>query len=565
MTPSLPLIRRRSPDIVAWALLALGVLAWAAYAHSEVSLLHYDARAHLVVARRVLDSRTPGLKQFGTHWLPLPHLLTFVPLSSDFLYRTGLASSLLSLFSWWGFLLCLRRLLRELRLPSGPPLALAALHPGLLYLAGTPMTEPLFFFLLTASALHLRRAAAGEGSPSEAARAGLWIGLGCLTRYEAWGAAAAGTLMLLLSRGDAPAREGNEAGPRPPVGRWRRTALFAIGPASAIAAFLLYSFWSTGTAAFLAGVDPHRFPLPASPARALVLTLLGLLLQFGWLGVTALGTGLGSLFAKPRHGLSAVAALTLAPLLWVAGSLAFGLGFRPRYLLGALPLLAIGWAATAARLPTRARAVITALLVVQGFVPLFPIPDALDAAARWVPGFGGSRAEHLARRLQRSCPSRLPAPRLRSLVFPWSDHAVLWEACATSLGSEVDRRVARVLLLHDDGRAILAPMAELAGWMHATGLPLERFIHEGNWPEYQQSLRAPGAHAGWIALRLGSELEQELSPRLERGGEFVRIVRAVDPSGYGLVLYWRSTTWQQATLGTPGSAPPPRTVSIPEL
>ncbi len=40
------------------------------------AMLNYgDAVAHLAIARRVIDSHYPGLKQLGSVWLPLPHLL----------------------------------------------------------------------------------------------------------------------------------------------------------------------------------------------------------------------------------------------------------------------------------------------------------------------------------------------------------------------------------------------------------------------------------------------------------------------------------------------------------
>ena len=39
------------------------------------TLYYGDAEAHLNLARRVVDSRTPGLSQIGPVWLPLPHLL----------------------------------------------------------------------------------------------------------------------------------------------------------------------------------------------------------------------------------------------------------------------------------------------------------------------------------------------------------------------------------------------------------------------------------------------------------------------------------------------------------
>ena len=72
------------------------------YARADLTLSHYDARAHLVVARRVVDSLTPGWRQLGGVWLPLPHLVNLVPVQWDWAYRTGatgVAGSILVL-SW---------------------------------------------------------------------------------------------------------------------------------------------------------------------------------------------------------------------------------------------------------------------------------------------------------------------------------------------------------------------------------------------------------------------------------------------------------------------------------
>ena len=59
------------------------------YARADLTLSHYDARAHLVVARRVVDSLTPGWRQLGGVWLPLPHLINLIPVQWDSSYRTG--------------------------------------------------------------------------------------------------------------------------------------------------------------------------------------------------------------------------------------------------------------------------------------------------------------------------------------------------------------------------------------------------------------------------------------------------------------------------------------------
>ena len=539
----------------------LGVLSFVLYVQADLNLLHYDSRAHLVVARRVLDSRTPGLKQFGTHWLPLPHLLNFLPARIDFLYRTGLAAGALSLLCWWGFLLRLNQFLPELGLPAQgvrAGLAVAGLHPGLLYLASTPMTETMFFFCLAGGAVHLVRSqppACRSSRLQELVKTGAWIGLGCLTRYEAWGTAAVVATLLLLIRPDPQDMSSSTLPARLWHTRLRPAAAFLIGPLVAIGGFLAYSAWSTGSLFFLRGLDPHRFPLPPSPARGLLLSLIGLVLQFGWIGLAALGAGTVALLMARNRRLWMGSALLAAPALFAVAALSYGLGFRPRYLLVALPLLVVGWAVIASRLRTPWRLALTSLIVLQGLVPLFPVSDAVASSNRWVSGFSSSRGERLARVLADSCPSRVLTPRPRALLFPWPDHAILLEACATNLGSGVDERVARALRLHDDGEPILAPMADLAGWMYATRLPLSRFIHEGNWPDYEEALREPRAHVGWVALRLGSPLEESLGPRLERAPEFTQVVRAVDSSGYGVTLYWRAGGPLQARLTLSGDFP----------
>jgi hypothetical protein len=63
-----------------WLLVLAGCaaasLVAAAWSWRHGALLNYgDAVAHLHIARRVIDSRRPGLSELGSVWLPLPHLL----------------------------------------------------------------------------------------------------------------------------------------------------------------------------------------------------------------------------------------------------------------------------------------------------------------------------------------------------------------------------------------------------------------------------------------------------------------------------------------------------------
>src|SRR6266511_3811142 len=74
----------------------LGLYAVAFYSASGLTLSHYDARGHLVVARRILDSITPGWQQIGAVWLPLPHLLNAIPVTVDSFYRTGVSAVAIS-------------------------------------------------------------------------------------------------------------------------------------------------------------------------------------------------------------------------------------------------------------------------------------------------------------------------------------------------------------------------------------------------------------------------------------------------------------------------------------
>ena len=66
-----------------------GAAAAIHYYRLGLTLSHYDARGHLIVARRVIDSITPGWQQIGAVWLPLPHLLNMIPVQVDAFYRTG--------------------------------------------------------------------------------------------------------------------------------------------------------------------------------------------------------------------------------------------------------------------------------------------------------------------------------------------------------------------------------------------------------------------------------------------------------------------------------------------
>ena len=85
---------------VVLAAAACGTAAAVLFARAGLTLSHYDARGHLVVARRLADSLTPGWQQIGAVWLPLPHLLNAMPVQSDRLFQNGVSAVAISVLSF---------------------------------------------------------------------------------------------------------------------------------------------------------------------------------------------------------------------------------------------------------------------------------------------------------------------------------------------------------------------------------------------------------------------------------------------------------------------------------
>src|SRR5436853_6947311 len=92
-------MRRWDRETWVLALIAacVSVAAFLFYFQHRCILLYGDAVAHINIARRVFDSRTPGLLQLGTVWLPLPHLLMMPLIAWDWSWRTGIGGSLPSM------------------------------------------------------------------------------------------------------------------------------------------------------------------------------------------------------------------------------------------------------------------------------------------------------------------------------------------------------------------------------------------------------------------------------------------------------------------------------------
>src|SRR5436190_18960693 len=79
---------------------AISIAAFFYYLRRGDLLLYGDAVAHINIARRVIDSLTPGPLQLGTVWLPLPHVLMLPFVVSDTAWQSGIAGSFGSMFAF---------------------------------------------------------------------------------------------------------------------------------------------------------------------------------------------------------------------------------------------------------------------------------------------------------------------------------------------------------------------------------------------------------------------------------------------------------------------------------
>jgi hypothetical protein len=167
-----------------------------------LSDLYGDGLAHMEGARRIFDSLTPGYREIGSVWLPLYHLICSPLAINDFLWRTGLAGGLVSSAAFALTCYLLFRLGAEINrnLAAGlVALAGALMCPSYLYLASTPLTEPLAL-LWAALVVYLLFRYAQSGSWKSLAGAAAAAFLGTLTRYEGWNVLPFATLLVFFLR-----------------------------------------------------------------------------------------------------------------------------------------------------------------------------------------------------------------------------------------------------------------------------------------------------------------------------------------------------------------------------
>ncbi len=186
-----------NPEVQTLVLLAttVSVVSFLFYFQRGEVLLYGDAIAHMNIARRVFDSKTPGLLQLGTVWLPLPHLLMIPFLVSEEMWRRGVGGSIPSMaayvFSVAGIFRLVRGMLARgaepdtaVRVAAWAAAGVYAANPNLIYLQTTAMGESLYLAFFIWSVVYFSDATRGDATAL--AKSALCVLGASLTRYDGW-------------------------------------------------------------------------------------------------------------------------------------------------------------------------------------------------------------------------------------------------------------------------------------------------------------------------------------------------------------------------------------------
>ena len=181
--------------LLLWLATCVSVISFLFYFQRGQVTLYGDAVAHMNIARRVFDSKTPGLLQLGTVWLPLPHLLMIPFLMSGEMWRRGVGGSIPSMIAYVLGVVGIFRLVRgtlsrdvepdrSARIAAWTAAIVYAANPNLVYMQTTAMGESLYLALFIWAVVYFAESVRGDAKAST--KCGLCLAAGCLTRYDGW-------------------------------------------------------------------------------------------------------------------------------------------------------------------------------------------------------------------------------------------------------------------------------------------------------------------------------------------------------------------------------------------
>jgi hypothetical protein len=503
---------RRAEWLVVAAGCAAASLAAAAWSWRHGAMLNYgDAVAHLHIARRVIDSRRPGLSELGSVWLPLPHLLMIPVVAVYAWWANGIAGLIPSAVAWLASCIGMYRLARRWLPPAPSALALTffALNPNLLYMQTTAMTEPLFVCEMIWTSVWLvewRLCLDGGDSAENAGRnrsradqllyaIAVVLIAAVFTRYDGWIMACLAWIAIAVTL----ARRGRLGSPA----FWIVTLLIAAAPL----------VWFTYNAVVFGDwLDFMRGPYSAKAieirtatpgtgpphpgwhnpwvslmffVKAAVMDAAGARWGKWLLALSVLGTAWAWLIARRRAFLWSL--LLWLPVPFYAYSVAYGSvpiflpawwphsWYNTRYGLELLPAFALG----------------------LGFFSHFVLTGVREFKPAWtnfvVAGLAAVIAVNAA-----------VVVRERPLVYVESTKNV---ESRRVYDAEVPEAVRAALAAHPTG-AVLMNTSVHPEFVAFSGIPLRQTINESDREYYQAALAAPATHAAIVLAFEGDEIDQ---------------------------------------------------------
>jgi hypothetical protein len=493
---------------------AASLLAFLYFFHHDQVLLYGDAVAHINIARRVFDSRTPGPLQLGTVWLPLPHILMLPFVVSDWMWRSGVGGSIASMLAYVAGVLGIFRLVRNglARLGAGSGIArasawLAAIiygaNPNLLYLQATAMTEPLSLALFVWATVFFSDSAyqqgrgEGAGAGRSLQRCGWMLAAAMLTRYDGWFAS-----IVFVAAGAAVLTQGGVGGQdaRPPAGRMpalQGFRNFVLITALAPALWLGYNalVWGSplefATGPYSARAIAQRTHRPQDPHHPGWHSSHIAALHFLKSAKLNLGEGDTATWEKPW--LPAALLGSLAILVLARGLASWLLLWAP------LPFyaLAIAWGSVPVFVPPWWP---YSYYNVRYGIELLPAIAALTAAALC---FGWTAWRSRPWRVFLSLASVLLVAG--SYASVWSSTPIcLREALVNSRGKRaLEMKLAAQLEQLPPSATLLMYTGEHAGALQMAGIALRRTINENNYRLWQRALGAPAGQADFVIATAG--------------------------------------------------------------
>jgi hypothetical protein len=498
---------------LAWLAIFVSVFSFLSYYRHGDVLLYGDAVAHINIARRVFDSKTPGLLQLGTVWLPLPHLLIMPFIVSMKMWQNGSGGSIPSMAGYVFGVLGIFRLMRALLTRSGQVDLVATIgawvaafvygaNPNLIYMQSTAMGESLYLAFFIWAVVFFAEFV--RGKTKALTKCGLCVGAACLTRYDGWFLAAALVVgaVVVSSRLRKPPEDRAPRSSVPVSGT--ALAKFVLLLASAPLLWLAYNaivyqnplefangpYSAKAIEQKTATVNPAKGNLPAAGSYFLKAAELDVA-EANWQGRLWLALALLGSLAAAFGGRGRVALLLWLPLPFYALSIAYG----------SVPIFVPTWWPFSQYNLRYGLQLLPAFAV---FVPL-GIAYVIQSAAK-LPRFQASwnRWTNAATFLV------ILVVVIASYGMIWRADPICYREAATNMRGRValDGQLAGWIKSLPPDSTLLMYLGEHVGALEQAGIPLRRVINESNhraWkrpvdPEglWERALTDPASHADYL-------------------------------------------------------------------